>query len=307
DGHRDRRPGRAAGRAGRRRRRREPVAGGLQTASPQPDGTHRDGHHGVVRPGGHLRAAARTVRGELAPVDQPLHAVLRAGYVGRTPARDRPLGLGHAHPADLRRPAVPGDRGHLHLDRSGGGNGTRRACRRDRRPGRHRGDALRGRHAVDSQPPACDQHRGGDGQELVRPDGRHRHRPGPDLRPAAPRLDARPEQGRLRHRGTVARATTPDDRAGARAAQLLGPDDRAGDVEPRHRHHRGGGAVLPRPRRRRPGRRRVGPDDRRRAGPVPDRSLAGLLPRHLHRRHGARVHAAGRSVARGPRPQAAAV
>ena len=100
---------------------------------------------------------------------------------------------------------------------------------------------------------------------------------------------------------------TPQDRHGPHAAQRARPDDRAGDAEPRDRDHRGGGAVLPRPRRLRPGDRRVGPDAGGGAGPLPDGPPARALARRRDRHHRPRLHAVRRGTARGARPEDAEV
>ena len=109
-------------------------------------------------------------------------------------------------------------------------------------------------------------------------------------------------QCRLRAVGPDARPRPRHDHDEPRAAELGRAGHRAGHPEPGDGRHRRGGAVLPRPRRRAPRDRGVGPHADLRAGRARHRAVARVPPRHLHHDHRAGLHAAGRGAARGDGP-----
>ena len=88
------------------------------------------------------------------------------------------------------------------------------------------------------------------GQTQFVGDDRDRCRAGADLRAPAALVDAAAAQRRLRALGADARPRPRQDHDEPRAAELRRTGHRAGHAVAGHGRHRGGGAVVPRPRRR---------------------------------------------------------
>ena len=260
--------------------RRQPLARRVPAGPPQPERHRRRDHRGGCSSWSpsSRRSSRRTPR--LGGVVGPGDADQRAGAAARPLARARPVRVGHVDPDGLRRPAVPGVRRRVHRHRPDrrrdpGPRGRRvRAVGGRFGQGSTRSSCARRRHAVDPEPAPRGQHRRRARPERLLGDDRHRGGAGADLRAAAARIDA--GQGRSDYvlaAGALGlrKSRIVDE---PRAAQQRRADDRAGHAQPRDRDHRGGGAVLPRPRRVRPRHRRVGADAGRGPGPLRRRAPA---------------------------------
>src|SRR5690606_3419561 len=117
--------------------------------------------------------------------------------------------------------------------------------------------------------------------------------------------DARPAEQRLRRGRDRAGRQAARRGAAAHAPERHRAGDRAGHPHARHRDPGRGGAVVPRPGRRRPRTSRMGAHAR--PGPDLPRRPARprVLPRARDHRGGAGLHAARRVAARGDRPEGA--
>ncbi|CAA9271008.1 MAG: Dipeptide transport system permease protein DppC, partial [uncultured Arthrobacter sp.] len=289
----------------RDRRWNRPLEGRVPAPAAQPAGHRRRRHHRPVPARGAPRADPGPLRRQRAARphrNHPDHHP-RARRDRRLPARARPLRRGPAEQADLGRPGVPADRCGVHRPGPGRRNAPRRPRRRLRRLGGQRHHALRRHPAVGAKPAARGQHRRHPRPEPVRDHDRHRRLADPDLRAAAPFLNALPARIRL-HPGRADPRTEPGhDHHEPPAAQQHGSGDRAGNAHPGHRGDRRRRPVLPRPWRRTAAGRRVGPDAHLRPGRAEHRAAAGVPARRLHRHHRPRLHPAGGVPAGGPGSQ----
>ena len=205
----DRRPRRPRRCAARGRGRGLAGQERLPPAAARPGRDHRRGHRRRLPAG----RAVRAVAGAQGPATRS-RCCRRSGRA-RSPAPGRAIPLGVDQLGrDLLSRLIYGSRQSLLIGvvstvlGAAVGMFARRARRRVRRLGGHRGHAVRRHPAVGARPADGHLDLGAAGPEPGVADDRHRGHPGPAVRPAAARLDAGPARPRLRGRGPGARRPT---------------------------------------------------------------------------------------------------